>query len=526
MHESPDGAPRTVGKYTVLSVLGRGAMGVVYRARDSVLERDVALKVMAPQLAAAGEQAKARFQREAKALARVQHPNVVTVHDMGADPDGSPYIVMELLSGRNLLVALRSENLALEQKIDVIIQTLDGLSHAHAANVVHRDIKPENIFICSNGLVKVTDFGIARLVEHTTTLAMMGTPAYMSPEQANRCDVDYRTDLFSVGTVIYEVLLGRRPFDAATTFGVLYKIVHEEPDYAEFASQSQYGPFLGIVKTALQKDPSLRFQTARAFNDALKSALSSARDQPLERTPADLTRQTSTGASKAGSAMQNPISDPQPDDATVGIVFWKPSSEASSGDIARLFLTADSLTKGGDYASAEELYSEILARGLDFVALSNRALCRLKLGQHDSAISDLNTAISTFPDHPDLATPYNILGFTLVELKQPTQAISYFDRALELSPTFAEAHFNRGAACRAADRIEDAIKSFDSFLQLAALPHHRRLVPAATTHIQELNAQLKIISKPDVQKAMLSLFGHTNVEEAMRQIGWSDRTKK
>lgn len=273
MSESPYGPGKKIGKYEVLSILGRGGMGVVYRATDTALDRDVALKVMAPEVATAGAEAIARFRREAKALARVQHPNVVTVHDIGADSDGSPYIVMELLTGQDLQAAVRSAEISLNQRLEIVLQTLEGLSYAHAANVVHRDIKPGNIFVCADGRVKLTDFGLARLAEHTTTQALMGTPAYMSPEQANRTSIDYRSDLFSVGSVTYELLLGCRPFDGDTIPGLLYKIVHQDPDLSGFAARGEYLPFRGIVQRALEKDPARRYQSARAFADALKGAL-------------------------------------------------------------------------------------------------------------------------------------------------------------------------------------------------------------------------------------------------------------
>src|SRR6185436_11576261 len=174
-----------IGRYEIVETLGRGAMGVIYHAHDPMLERDVALKVMAPQIADDPDQ-KARFEREARAVAKIVHPNVLTVFDLGYHHDGSPYIAMELLKGQDLLHTLRHEpDLPLERKVDIVIQLLDGLACAHQAGIVHRDVKPANIFLCMDGTVKIMDFGVARFTMSSTTGtgAVMGTADYMSPEQ-------------------------------------------------------------------------------------------------------------------------------------------------------------------------------------------------------------------------------------------------------------------------------------------------------------------------------------------------------
>lgn len=308
MSESGYSPGSLINKYAIRSLLGRGAMGVVYRATDTTLDRDVALKVMAPDVAAAGADALARFQREAKALARVQHPNVVTVHEVGTNADGSPYIVMELLAGQDLQATMRSAALPVGQKVDVLRQVLEGLSYAHAADVVHRDIKPANIFVCTDGRVKITDFGLARLAEQTMTLAQMGSPAYMSPEQANGTEVDSRSDLFSVGSVAYELLLGRRPFVADTIAGLLYKIVHDAPDFSGFSASGEYGCFRSMIETALEKDPARRYPSARHFAEGLRAAVtppSRRRDESTTRT-GDVTIIEVTDAAGASYPMREP----------------------------------------------------------------------------------------------------------------------------------------------------------------------------------------------------------------------------
>ena len=224
--------PTHIGKYEVLRVLGRGAMGVVYHAHDPLLDRDVALKVMLPQTAADPDQ-KARFEREARAAAKIVHRNVLTVFDLGYHQDGSPYIAMEMLKGKDLLQTMREDApLPLDQKLNVVVQLLDGLAHAHEAGVVHRDIKPANVFLVSDGTVKIMDFGVARFTmsSATNTGMVMGTPDYMSPEQVSGAKVDGRTDLWSAGCVLHELITGRRPFAADSLMTIFYRITHDTPD--------------------------------------------------------------------------------------------------------------------------------------------------------------------------------------------------------------------------------------------------------------------------------------------------------
>jgi eukaryotic-like serine/threonine-protein kinase len=222
-----------IGKYQVLKLLGKGAMGQVFLARDTMLDRDVALKVMVSNIADDPE-LKARFQREAKAVARMNHPNVVNVFDLGYHTDGSPYMAMELLKGDDLQKAMRqTPPLELDRKVNVILQVLQGLAHAHQAGIVHRDIKPANVFLNQDGTVKIMDFGVARLTtaSMTGTGSIVGTADYMSPEQVRGAKVDGRSDLFSVGCMFYELVTGRRPFRAENLMAIFYKITHEEPDF-------------------------------------------------------------------------------------------------------------------------------------------------------------------------------------------------------------------------------------------------------------------------------------------------------
>ncbi|PYQ14825.1 MAG: hypothetical protein DMF80_11500 [Acidobacteria bacterium] len=264
-----------VGKYEIVRPIGKGAMGMVYLAHDTVLERDVALKVMVAQIADDPELIQ-RFSREAKAVAKMTHPNVVTVFDLGTHTDGSPYIAMELLKGQDLQKAMRTPPpMTLERKVSIMVQVLAGLAHAHQAGIVHRDIKPANIFINQDGTVKIMDFGVARLTtaSMTGTGNIVGTADYMSPEQVKGAKVDGRSDIFSVGCMLYELLAGRRPFHSDNLMAIFYKITHEEVNYDLLPPGPEHEALLPVLKKALAKSLDDRYQTAYDFAVALREYL-------------------------------------------------------------------------------------------------------------------------------------------------------------------------------------------------------------------------------------------------------------
>jgi serine/threonine protein kinase len=266
-----------IGKYQIQGVLGKGGMGVVYRALDPLLEREVALKVMLPQVAEDADH-KQRFEREARAVARLSHPNVVTVFDLGYHTDGAPYIVMELLRGNDLLhITSQGPPLALAEKVSIVVQVLRGLGKAHRLGIVHRDIKPANVFITDDGTAKIMDFGVARLGSSLATGAgaILGTAAYMSPEQVKGEPVDGRSDIFSVASMLCELLSGRRLFQEETPVATLYSIAQKEPSL-DLPAGPEYERLVPVLKRALAKSREERFATCAEFAQALSSCLDEA----------------------------------------------------------------------------------------------------------------------------------------------------------------------------------------------------------------------------------------------------------
>jgi hypothetical protein len=252
------------GAYRIQGKLGEGGMGVVYRAVDTNLQRQVAIKTL---LGSPDADATDRFLREAKAASRLQHPSVVTIYHIGVE-SGTPYIVMELVEGNTLKRVIGGRPMALRHACDVAIQACEGIAAAHEMGVIHRDIKAENIVITPRGAVKILDFGLAKLTEavsddgmtvaHTQAGVVMGTVSHMSPEQALGRDVDTRTDIFSFGVVLYEMLTGRTPFAAQTAQAILARVLHHAPDPVSQTNPAVTPELEQIVVDCLQKDRELR----------------------------------------------------------------------------------------------------------------------------------------------------------------------------------------------------------------------------------------------------------------------------
>jgi serine/threonine-protein kinase len=279
--------PQRIGKYEIVGKLGQGAMGEVFRAHDPVLNRAVAVKRITAGLDA-DETVRRRFQREARAAALLSHPNIITVYELGLEGE-QLFMAMELLDGIDLKHALAARRMTLDEKLGVVTQICEGLAFAHAKEIVHRDLKPANIHILPGGKVKIMDFGLARLSgsEMTTTGMVMGTPHYMSPEQVRGQKADVRSDVFALGCIFYELLAGRKPFDAESMHGVLYKIMQEEPAPVREAAPGTPDALAAIVDKALVKDPEHRFAHAGEMLAALREARGAAGRGELRAAPPD-----------------------------------------------------------------------------------------------------------------------------------------------------------------------------------------------------------------------------------------------
>ena len=279
-----------LGSYEITSLLGKGGMSVVYRATDTKLNRQVAVKVLSAELA--GAAAHRRFQREAQMASSLNHPHILTVYDAG-EFEGQQYLVTEFVDGGTLKTWARAETRRWTEIVALLVGVADGLSAAHHADILHRDIKPENILVARNGYAKLADFGLAKLAERvqgdaitltdgpTRPGEIIGTLPYMSPEQVSGKPVDARSDIFSFGIVLYELLAGRHPFEGATQLEVLQMIVHQPaPPLAEVRPELPLILRLTVEK-ALEKDPADRYQTARDLVVDLRRTLREKSDGPV-----------------------------------------------------------------------------------------------------------------------------------------------------------------------------------------------------------------------------------------------------
>lgn len=265
-----------LGRYEIIEELGRGAMGIVYKAKDPLIERLVAIKSINLQILPAKEKAEyaARFYQEAKAAGHLNHPNIVTIHDLGESAD-TAYIAMELMEGRELQVVMDGvRRLSTEEVLNIAIQVADGLFYAHKRGIVHRDIKPSNIMLLGDRRVKIADFGIAQMDSSlliTRSGMIMGSPLYMSPEQVMGQQVDARSDIFSLGTVLYQMLSGKLPFSGDNANAVMYQIVNVDPPKPSSFNPDVSDMLDSIVFKCLAKKEDDRYPNANALADDLRA---------------------------------------------------------------------------------------------------------------------------------------------------------------------------------------------------------------------------------------------------------------
>ena len=282
------------GRYRIVKELGKGNMGVVYQAHDPQIDRMVALKVLRTDRVTSDDFV-ARFFKEARAIGRLSHPQIVTVYDVGEDHD-TIYIAMEYLKGEPLNEVMQKGGMTHDQSIDIVQQVACALDYAHKEGIVHRDIKPSNIILTPDRKVKLTDFGIARIEDSTAgyqTQAgeILGTPIYMSPEQVTGKKADGRSDLYSLGVLFYEMIVGRRPFTGTNLAAIFHSITHDTPEAPASADPFISRALSELIMKCLDKAPDMRFQNGRELVDAL-AALQKAPAAPVihDAAPAKTTR--------------------------------------------------------------------------------------------------------------------------------------------------------------------------------------------------------------------------------------------
>ncbi|TEU19216.1 MAG: serine/threonine-protein kinase [Anaerolineales bacterium] len=449
---------RTLGKYRLIERLGRGGMAEVYRAYQPRLERDVAVKVMLGYLAE-DEKFVGRFEREAKAVAALHHPHIVQIYDSDVEDDVY-YMVMEYIGGETLKARLKRLNaerkrMSLDDVARIFRALCDALDYAHAQGCIHRDIKPANVMFDGERLV-LTDFGIASIVggtRYTASGAMVGTPAYMSPEQGQGDPGDVRSDVYSLGIILYEMVTGRLPYDADTPLAIVLKHLNEPlPPPSQVRADVPLTVERVILK-ALAKSPDDRYQSAGALAEALEAAVESA-EVPAEALPP-------LREPRVAAAPPAPVAEPAPPRrqmlwALVGVAALAVVALA----VAALLILPD---RGGE---AEPTVSPTkAASSTDAVAHYEAGVVAFhEEGDYETALREFTQAIEA---DPEFAEAYYQRGIVYAEDDQPIAAEADLSQAIALQPDLVEAYYERGYLyLYDLDRAEDALADYTAAIEL------------------------------------------------------------
>ncbi len=464
-----------VSHYIIESELGRGGMGVVYKARDTTLDRTVALKFLPPMIGA-DENMEARFINEAKAVSALDHPNIAVVHEIDRTDDGQLFIVMACYDGQTLEEKIAEGPAPIEDVVEIASQVASGLQRAHDTGIIHRDIKPGNVIITEHGDAKILDFGLAKVQNLTLTIGAqsLGTLAYMSPEQSRGGDLDHRTDLWALGVVMYEMIAGRRPFDGPYDAAILYAASNEpheplttwRPDVPEYLDE--------LVTRLLEKTPERRFQSASEVVATLKQQQVSMASQ-IEAVTPDVVDTPTEPVSKTPSPSSLTINfDTAPLAqkpwiwiSMVGVVavlsliwiFGFPST-GGTGDAdreaARAHLEAGiDHQRVSEFSLAEVEYQRAIDRDPSlWSAWTSWSSVKNTLGEHDLAIAYARNALAL--NQADQVAHFN-LGIGLVDSGNPAEGLEAFEAAVRADGNFIAAYSAWGNTLIAETLYQDAI---------------------------------------------------------------------
>ncbi len=456
-----------IGKYTVLGELGKGGTGVVYRAIDPILEREVAIK---KQTVGGRQQNEAiqRFLREARLIAKLDHRNIVTVFELGQEIDGV-YIVMELLRGEDLCERLRSgRHLSLEQKIRILVEVGRGLAHAHRRGVVHRDVKPRNVFLTDDGEVKLLDFGLAHISHSTLTMTgqVMGTPHYMSPDQIQGKRPDPRSDIFSLGSLFYELLAGKKPFVASTVPEVFDRILGAEPEPIRGLTPAVAEPLSRILSTMMKKEMEERYSTVDEMLFDLTRF-----ERSLEGQKSGLRREVETGARKLRTLLASDPAAPRQENAStarllatvdrldlsfMALLGLRDGIDIELWRLERNLKSAPADARRGDFRKAEAIYQE--------------ARTRFASGDVASCLVRVSEALRTCPEHRGAGELAEKVRLSVVERASFVENEAEVDLAVLVAAFLA---FDRGGPPEASAR-EASVDHERTLSLLIELPESER----------------------------------------------------
>jgi serine/threonine protein kinase/Tfp pilus assembly protein PilF len=492
---------RTISHYRIVEKLGEGGMGVVYVAEDTLLGRRVAIKTLTAARGLGEQHFRSRFLREARAISKLSHPHIATIYDYGETDDDQPYIVMELVKGSILGELMRKEELTIPRSIEIIKQVAEALAEAHRHGIIHRDIKPSNIAINERGNVKVLDFGLAKEIEvgasdpeaqtrlntQTREGVIVGTPMYLSPEQALGIEVDARSDLFSLGGLLYECIAGRPAFAGRTAAEICAKVIRDDPP-APSQFNSSVSPELDrITLKALAKKSEARFQTADEVIAALDSAQAALQTRGSDRTvtrlisPAPGTHPTGAIAtfSDIFKRPRLPIGWVAAAILVLGLsgfVFWRltrPTLHTPKPEAQRLYDKAVEAMRESAYFRASKILEQALQEDDDFaLAHARLAECWTELDSSDKAQSELIRTLTLVPNPSVLPQVDSLRLQAVTKIVQRNFSKAVDDYSALVSAVAADekafALFDLGRAYEKSQQPPKAIESYQQSTQLDA----------------------------------------------------------
>ncbi len=484
---------RTLSKYRILEKLGEGGMGVVYLAEDAVLGRRVAIKMLHARRDAQDASFRARFLREARAVSALSHPNIATIYDYGETEDGEPYIVMELIKGETLGELMLTEKLTIAKSIDIIKQVGEALGEAHRHGIIHRDIKPTNVAINERGRVKVLDFGLAKqtalgeanvtdperetlLATHTREGVIVGTPLYLSPEQAMGNEVDARSDLFSLGGLMYECIAGKPPFFGKSPADICAKVMRDDPAPPSRLNADVSQELDRITLKSLAKKPEARYQSAEEMLSelaALEAHLLSDATNTVTRLipPNEGTRPTGALGTLSdifrrprlpvGYVVAGVLAI-----ALLGFGLWyllRPRPHQPNAEALRLYETGTNAIRAGSYFQASKAL-QLAVSADDQFALAHARLAEalMELDYFDKAKDEILRASELTPNRSALPQLDNLYldGLTATVRRNFSGAVAAYSQIAKAEPGKAEVHVDLGRAYEKNNQADKAIESY------------------------------------------------------------------
>jgi tetratricopeptide (TPR) repeat protein len=505
---------KTISHYRILGQIGEGGMGVVYVAEDTRLGRRVAIKI--PHAGKDESHYRSRFLREARAVSKLSHRNIAAVYDLGETDDGQLYIVMELVSGQTLGDVLAGPGLSVARAVEVIREVADALSEAHSHGIIHRDVKPSNVIISDRGEVKVLDFGLAKqldedgtksraLSEHTRSDVVIGTPLYLSPEQARGAKVDPRSDLFALGALLYECVSGRPAFAGANVIEIGAQVLHFDPPPPSRFNPRVTAEVDRLVKRALAKKPEDRFQNAKEFSDELTRVRARIPDSDSTRTRR-LAGVESLARSSAFITMAETLRRPRFSPLTVigavaalalvALVLYfalRPTVHTPKPEVVALYEQGVDAMREGGYFRATDLLKKAVAADAEYVLAHARlAEAWTELDYLDRAKDEMLIA-TTLPDRGAL-TREDALYFDAVSAtikRKYPEAVKNYEELVRLKADpqrlvdLGRAYVKNDEAPKAVEAFTKAAASADSYavawLSLGTQHARTKNLPAATT---------------------------------------------